>query len=92
MKKMVGLLGVLAWILPAVPLLAGGVDVWDPWVQEEPPSMQALMAYMVIRNTGAESKTMVGVSTPLFAKVEIHETLYRGDRDTMVSRNNLKPR
>lgn len=89
MRKMVGLLAVLAWMLPATPLLAAGVEVLDPWVREGPPSMQVLAGYMVIRNTGHVGKTLVGASSPLFAKVEFHETLHQGHMATMVSRDSL---
>lgn len=89
MRRMIGLLSLLVWILPTWPLLAEGIEVLDPWIRERPPSMQALEAYMVILNTGLESKMVVAASSPLFAKVEIHKTLYRGNTGTMLSTNGL---
>lgn len=67
----------------AAPLLAGGVTVLDPWVQAQPPAIQTLQAYMVIRNTSRLPQTLVAVDSPLFDKVELHATVRHGAKVTM---------
>lgn len=89
MKKKTGWLSLVFWLLPVLPLWAGAIEVQDAWVREAPPNMQTLAAYMVIRNTGTTGKTVVGASSPLFAKVEFHETIQQGGMATMIARDSL---
>ena len=90
MKKHLCWLSLLLCLLPAVPVWAVGLVAQDPWVREGPPSMQTLAAYMTIRNTGLQAQTVVGASSPLFAKVEFHESLQQGNLVTMVARDSLR--
>lgn len=48
------------------------LQVQDAWVQEAPPGATVLAAYLVIANPGAQAQTLVSVSSPDFAAVEIH--------------------
>ncbi|MBF0583711.1 MAG: copper chaperone PCu(A)C [Magnetococcales bacterium] len=89
MKKNMGWLSVMLWLLPVASLWAGSIEVVDPWVREAPPAMQTLSAYMEIRNTGTTGKTVVGASSPMFAKVEFHESMQRAGVSTMVARDSL---
>lgn len=47
-------------------------QVQDAWIQEAPPGATVLAAYLVIVNPGAQAQTLVSVSSPDFAAVEIH--------------------
>ncbi len=89
MKRRVGWLGLLWWLLPVVSVWAGEIEIGDPWVREAPPTLQTSAAYMVIRNTGTVGKTVVGASSPLFARVEFHETMQQENMATMVGRDSL---
>ena len=89
MKNKTGWLSMVFCLLPVLPLWAGAIEVQDAWVNEAPPNMQTLAAYMVIRNTGPTGKTVVGASSPLFAKVEFHETIQQGGMATMIARDSL---
>ncbi len=51
---------------------ATALHVQEAWVQEAPPGATVLAAYLVIANPGAEAQTLVAVSSPDFAAVEIH--------------------
>ncbi|MFN2308862.1 MAG: copper chaperone PCu(A)C [Gammaproteobacteria bacterium] len=64
------LLGPL-WILSAhaEPLTVSGA-----WVREGPPTTQVLAAYMQIDNPGTQDLALIGVSSPQFDSVEIHQT------------------
>ena len=89
MKRVMVFLSVLAWILPATPSLALDVTVLNPWIREAPPSVQTMAAYMVIRNNGTVGKTVTGANSPLFARVEFHETVHHGNMATMIARDSL---
>ena len=51
---------------------ATALQVQDAWIQEAPPGAPVLAAYLVIANPGASAQTLVSVSSPDFAAVEIH--------------------
>jgi copper(I)-binding protein len=88
MGKRVGWLAVVLWLLPVL-AWAGDLEVRDAWVAESPPTVQVSAAYMIIRNAGTTGRTVVGASSPLFAKVEFHESVQRGGMVSMVARDSL---
>ncbi|MBF0610565.1 MAG: copper chaperone PCu(A)C, partial [Magnetococcales bacterium] len=73
MKKagLLGLLLMLPWSVWAADL----VKVVDPWVREAPPTSAVMAAYMGLENGGQAALHLVGVTSPLFAKVEMHQTV-----------------
>ncbi|MEO5363104.1 MAG: copper chaperone PCu(A)C [Magnetococcus sp. DMHC-8] len=89
MNKATGWLSVWLWLLPATAVWAGEIAIRDPWVRETPPTLQSSAAYMIIHNTGQTGKTVVGASSPLFARLEFHETIQRDGMATMVARDSL---
>ncbi|MBF0137538.1 MAG: copper chaperone PCu(A)C [Magnetococcus sp. DMHC-1] len=66
-----------------------GLAVQGAWVREAPPSMQITAAYMILRNTSDQPMTLVGVTTPDFSKVEIHETVHENDQARMQAMKEL---
>ncbi len=84
-------IGGLALLLSGMPLAlwAGDLAIQDPWVRAIPPNMQTTAAYMVIRNAGTAGKTVVGAASPLFARVEFHETVQKNGVAGMVARDSL---
>jgi periplasmic copper chaperone A len=48
------------------------LHVRDAWVQQAPPGAAVLAAYLVLANGGTAAQTLVSVSSPDFAAVEIH--------------------
>ncbi|MBF0191106.1 MAG: copper chaperone PCu(A)C [Magnetococcales bacterium] len=71
--------------------LLGGSPAWaaetmhvlDPWVRAAPPVAQTQAAYMTLHNTGATPRNLVGAKSPLFAKVELHETVQHEGQSQM---------
>lgn len=63
----------------AVPVAVAG-----QWVREAPPGARALGGYMTITNQGKQALTLVGVSSPLFASVEMHTIIEEDGRMRMV--------
>lgn len=79
MKKLNGALCALT-LLAALPAwAAGGLQVKEPWVREVPPTAQVTAAYMTLENAGDQPVRLVGATSPLYPKVELHQTITRPD-------------
>ncbi len=50
-----------------------GIEIVDPWAAPTPGGVDVSAGYLTIRNGGAESDTLISVSSPRAASVEIHE-------------------
>ena len=72
-------------------VLAGSNDVQviDPWVQAPPPNARVLAAYMQLKNTGAKPQIVTAVSSPVFDRAEIHQTVIQEDMTRMERRHEL---
>ena len=46
----------------------------DPWSRATPPGASTGVAYLMIMNHGTEADTLTGVSSPVAAQVQIHQT------------------
>lgn len=64
----------LAALLVSAAAQAVELHVNDPWVRTAPPKAPARVGYMQIHNPTNDVVTLVGVTSPQFAKVEIHRT------------------
>jgi hypothetical protein len=65
------------------------IQIMDPWVREAPPTAQALAAYLTIVNHGARERTVVKAESPAFGKVEMHQTIHKGDMAMMQAQETL---
>lgn len=73
----------LTLLLPALLAQAHEYDVGQlhidhPWSREMPPVAPTAAAYFVIHNKGAEADRLLGASTPVAGKAELHEHLHEG--------------
>lgn len=79
-------------------LLWPGINVWsahsivvdDVWVREAPPNARMLAAYMTLHNSGDEEQTLIGVSSPDFTHVMMHETRVVEGMARMLHRDRLE--
>ena len=53
---------------------AGTLEIGDPWSRPTAPGMSMGVAYLSITNHGKSADALVGASSPLADKVELHET------------------
>lgn len=79
----VALLALLALPL-AAPLAAheyerGSIKLHHPWARPTPPGVTVGAAYFTVHNRGTQADTLVEFSTPVAARVELHETKMEGD-------------
>ncbi len=57
---------------------AGDLMISGFWARTTPPTAKTGAAYMVIKNTGSADDTLVGVSSSIADKTQIHETQMEG--------------
>ncbi len=54
-----------------------GVTARGAWIRDAPPMSQALAGYMSLENRSAQTRTLIGASSPDFGSVMLHETEIR---------------
>jgi len=69
--------GLIALALVALPAWAQ-VSVEQPWTRATPPGAKVGAGFMRLRNAGAADR-VVGASSPVARRVEMHVTLREGD-------------
>ncbi len=68
-------------------LLVGGLTgcskkeltIDDAWIPAAPPHVPALAGYMTIDNGTERTQTLVGATSTVFERIEIHRTVYEKD-------------
>lgn len=76
--------GAAVAVLAGVPAAAhsyekGDMRVRHPWTRATPPGAAVAAGYMEIRNSGARPDRLVGASTPVAERVELHLTVREGE-------------
>jgi copper(I)-binding protein len=72
----------LALILPAILAQAheyevGQLHIDHPWSRAMPPVAPSAAAYFVVHNKGSEADRLLGASTPVAGKAELHEHVHQ---------------
>ncbi|WXL26761.1 copper chaperone PCu(A)C [Ectopseudomonas mendocina] len=57
---------------------AGTLHIDHPWSRAMPPVASTAAAYFVIHNKGDQADRLIGASTPVAAKAELHEHVHAG--------------
>jgi len=65
------------------------VHIEQGWVREMPPTVMLTAAYMQITNLTDNTLILIGGSSPDFATVEIHQTVFEGGMAKMVPQEQL---
>ena len=73
---------ILAWIF-ALPVFADHIIVRDAWVNEAPPVSRVNAAYLVISNNSSRDIVLHKVTSPDFARLEIHQSKLDGEQMKM---------
>ena len=67
------------FILCFLPSLAcAQINVEKPWARATAPGAQVAAGYMLIRNPGGAADRLIGASSPVAARVELHVHLNEG--------------
>jgi hypothetical protein len=82
-------------ILSAFIFLSNGhaddsINVRDAWIIAAPPNARVIAGYMTIENKSSKSRTLIGVSSGQFKRIEIHRTEMHGDVMRMVPQEELE--
>ncbi len=77
------------FLLIPVGAMAEPVDVRDPWVREVPDVSRHSAAYMKLRATADENRTLLAADSPQFQRVEIHESREEEGMARMVELDSL---
>ena len=68
----------LAWFTPQTALAAettiGSLTISEPWSRATPPAVKVAAGYATIRNGGESDDRLVGATTDIAERVEIHRT------------------
>lgn len=77
-KLLLGALLGMSLLANAHEYQAGELHIDHPWSREMPPVAPTAAAYFVVHNQGGEADRLLGASTPLAGKAELHEHLHEG--------------
>lgn len=70
---------VCAWLVATVPTVAkdyvvGTIRIINPWSRATPPNAKVAVGYLSVVNEGAQPDRLIGGSSEIAGRVEIHET------------------
>lgn len=68
-----GMLAATVGIANAQDYKLGNLEIETPWAPAVPKGATAAAGYLTIKNTGAEPDRLLGVSSPIAGKIEIHQ-------------------
>ncbi|HEY2685550.1 MAG TPA: copper chaperone PCu(A)C [Steroidobacteraceae bacterium] len=81
----------LALLLASVALHAASlIQLTDPWARPTPPGTRVGAVYFTLVNTSAVADRLIGLSSPLADKVEIHQTVSEGGIMSMRALSSLE--
>ena len=56
------------------PPSSDAVMIMSPWVRAAPPTARVMAGYVMLHNQSDHPQTLTGVSSPMFERIEIHES------------------
>lgn len=62
-----------SWTVSAHDFSAGNIRIGHPWSRIAPSAAPVIGGYLTLTNAGTEADTLVGGSTPLAERIEIHQ-------------------
>jgi len=76
-------------LLFIAPSAHAGIIVENPWAAATPPGASVGGGYLVVRNTGASPERLIGASSPIAERVEMHVSITEGDIVKMRQQQSL---
>ena len=61
----------------------------DAWIAEAPPVSKVMVAYMRLKNTGAETIEIAHAESELYSSIEFHETIHENGLARMIRHDTL---
>lgn len=67
-----------SWVALAHDFSAGDIRIGHPWSRVAPAAAPVIGGYLTLTNAGSKADTLVGGSTPLAERIEIHQMSIEG--------------
>lgn len=90
MKSLLHSLVLLCLLAPVAAVQADQLRVEDPWVRAGPPTARVMAGYMILYNSGAREREIVRVTSPAFARVELHLSRIEDGMARMIPQEALR--
>lgn len=90
MKSLLRSLVLLYLLAPVAGVRADQLQVEDPWVRAGPPTARVMAGYMILRNNGDTDREIVRVTSPAFARVELHLSRIEDGMARMIPQEALR--
>ena len=78
-----------SFLMPTLSMAEDIVEVTDAWIAEAPPTAKVLAGYMQLENKSEKGVVLTGAQSSDFESVEIHETVIKADKVSMVAHETL---
>jgi len=62
----------------------------NSWIAEAPPVSKVMVAYMTLKNTGAETIEIIAAESENYSSIEFHETVHEDGLARMIRHDSLK--
>ena len=91
MRSLFPALSLFLLLMPAVfAARAGELQVEDPWVRAGPPTARVMAGYLTLHNHGETAREIVRVTSPAFARVEMHLSRIEDGMARMIPQDTLR--
>lgn len=91
MKSLFPALSLFALLmLAALAARADGLQVEAPWVRAGPPTARVMAGYLTLHNNGETPREIVRVTSPAFARVEMHLSRIEDGMARMIPQDALR--
>lgn len=90
-RKAAVLMPILAAL--AAPLSASetALKVHDAWIAEAPPGVRVNAGYLIIDNQSGRERVLAGVTSPVFSRIEMHNTVISDNGTSSMQRQKRIP-
>jgi len=65
------------------------LEIEGAWISEAPPVSKVMVAYMTIKNTGAQDIEITLAESDIYSSIEFHETVHRDGMARMIRHGSL---
>jgi copper(I)-binding protein len=67
----------------------GNVSITDVWIPDAPPVVKVRAGYLIAKNNSDKPVSIIGVSSEAFARIEMHESVYKDGTARMLKKDSV---
>ncbi|HSH28581.1 MAG TPA: copper chaperone PCu(A)C [Thiohalobacter sp.] len=90
MRALLHSLVLLCLLVPAAAVRADQLRVENSWVRAGPPTARVMAGYMTLYNSASHEREIVRVTSPAFARVELHLSRIEDGMARMIPQETLR--